>query len=135
MVEATTKAMSAASLPIQAKPGEKWRCPECAAMLMMSGGTKMRNPHAALKPMPRQMLSRVSIAIESITQRLQRKFQFFMAGSVPGCRCAGQVARRDPDFGRAALLRRPNIGPSGRSALPVLNLATGKIARFPHGGA
>jgi hypothetical protein len=46
------KARAAVHEPIHSKPGERFKNPACAAILMTKRGRKTRNPQAALNPTP-----------------------------------------------------------------------------------
>src|SRR5688572_14226897 len=55
-------ATSASVDPIHWKEDARFRCPEWAAMLVTRSGTKIRKPHAALRPSPMHKLKSSSIS-------------------------------------------------------------------------
>jgi len=78
---ATPKAINAGYVPIHWKPCARASCPERLAMLINKSGTNTLKPHAALRPIPRQILNTVSIELlaslhltrNQINQKLSQK--------------------------------------------------------------
>src|SRR5436190_22347401 len=52
---AVRKQANAGHVPIHSKPCDSPRCPASAATLIPNSGTNTRKPHAADRPMPRQI--------------------------------------------------------------------------------